>query len=56
MSLPAHWVLATGNRGKLTELNITSPTGIRHIEELEKRNVAAAVLEGIERLAAAMPG
>jgi glutathione synthase len=41
--------------GKLTELNITSPTGIRHIEELEKRNVAAAVLEGIERAAAAMP-
>ena len=41
--------------GKLTELNITSPTGIRHIEELEQRNVAAAVLEGIERAAAAMP-
>jgi glutathione synthase len=40
--------------GKLTELNITSPTGIRHIEELEKRNVAAAVLEGIERAAAAL--
>ena len=38
--------------GKLTELNITSPTGIRHIEDLEKRNVAAAVLEGIERAAA----
>ncbi len=41
--------------GKLTELNITSPTGIRHIEELEKRNVAASVIEGIERAAAAMP-
>jgi glutathione synthase len=40
--------------GKLTELNITSPTGIRHIEELEKRNVAASVIEGIERAAAAM--
>jgi glutathione synthase len=38
--------------GKLTELNITSPTGIRHIEQLEQRNVAAAVLEGIERAAA----
>jgi glutathione synthase len=38
--------------GKLTELNITSPTGIRHIEQLEQRNVAAAVLEGIERKAA----
>lgn len=34
--------------GKLTELNITSPTGIRHIEQLEQRNVAAAVLAGIE--------
>jgi glutathione synthase len=40
--------------GKLTELNITSPTGIRHIEELEQRNVAALVLEGIEKAAAAM--
>lgn len=40
--------------GKLTELNITSPTGIRHIEALEQRNVAAQVLEGIERAAAAM--
>jgi len=41
--------------GKLTELNITSPTGIRHIEELEQRNVAADVLAGIERAAAALP-
>ena len=41
--------------GMLTEINITSPTGVRHIEELEQRNVAAAVLEGIERAAAAMP-
>jgi glutathione synthase len=40
--------------GKLTELNITSPTGIRHIEQLEQRNVAALVLEGIERAAAAL--
>jgi glutathione synthase len=40
--------------GKLTELNITSPTGIRHIEQLEQRNVAQLVLEGIERAAAAM--
>jgi glutathione synthase len=38
--------------GKLTELNITSPTGIRHIEELEQKNVAAEVIAGIERLAA----
>jgi glutathione synthase len=41
--------------GKLTELNITSPTGIRHIEQLEQRNVAAAVLEGIEKAAGPLP-
>lgn len=40
--------------GKLTELNITSPTGIRHIEELEGKNVAADVLAGIERAAMAL--
>jgi glutathione synthase len=38
--------------GKLTELNITSPTGIRHVEMLEGRNVAAAVMDGLERAAA----
>ncbi len=37
--------------GRLTEINITSPTGIRHIEELERRNVAAAVLDGLEQRA-----
>ncbi len=37
--------------GRLTEVNITSPTGIRHIEELEQRNVAAEVLERLERRA-----
>lgn len=37
--------------GRLTEINITSPTGIRHVEELERRNVAAAVLDGLERRA-----
>ena len=37
--------------GMLTELNITSPTGIRHIARLDDRNVAAPVLDGFERLA-----
>jgi glutathione synthase len=37
--------------GMLTELNITSPTGIRHIARLEQRNVAAPVLERFEQLA-----
>jgi glutathione synthase len=38
--------------GRLTEINVTSPTGIRHIEELERRNVSAAVIDRIERQAA----
>jgi glutathione synthase len=38
--------------GRLTEINVTSPTGIRQIEELEKRNVAAPVVDCIERRAA----
>jgi glutathione synthase len=38
--------------GRLTEINVTSPTGIRHIESLEGRNVAGLVLDGLERLAA----
>ena len=37
--------------GMLTELNITSPTGIRHIAKLDQRNVAAPVLERFEQLA-----
>jgi glutathione synthase len=37
--------------GRLTELNITSPTGIRHIEMLEHRNVAAQVMDGLEAAA-----
>lgn len=37
--------------GRLTEVNITSPTGIRHIEELEQRNVAGDVLDRLERRA-----
>ncbi|MCE9579769.1 MAG: glutathione synthase [Deltaproteobacteria bacterium] len=39
--------------GKLTELNITSPTGVRHIEQLEHRNVAAPILDALERRARA---
>jgi glutathione synthase len=35
--------------GRLTELNVTSPTGIRHIEALEKRNIAAPVINCLER-------
>ncbi len=42
--------------GRLTELNITSPTGIRHIEELERRNVAALVWDRFEALAADLRG
>jgi glutathione synthase len=35
--------------GRLTEINITSPTGIRHIEDLERRNVSGIVLDRLER-------
>ena len=41
--------------GRLTELNITSPTGIRHIEALEKRNVAGLVMDGLEHAATRRP-
>jgi glutathione synthase len=37
--------------GQLTELNITSPTGIRHVARLENRNVAAPVMDCFARLA-----
>jgi glutathione synthase len=36
--------------GMLTEINITSPTGVRHISRLEDRNVAAPILDCFERL------
>jgi glutathione synthase len=36
--------------GRLTDVNVTSPTGIRHIEALENRNVAAPVLDALEKL------
>ena len=34
----------------LTEINITSPTGVRHIEMLENRNVAGAIFDQLEPL------
>lgn len=40
--------------GMLTEINITSPTGIRHLESLEGRNAAAPVIDCLERKAAAL--
>lgn len=39
--------------GMLTEVNITSPTGVQHASRLEERNVAAPILEAFERLAKA---
>jgi glutathione synthase len=39
--------------GMLTELNITSPTGVRHVARLEHRNIAAPILECFERMARA---
>lgn len=39
--------------GMLTELNITSPTGVRHAARLDGTNVAGRVLDGFQRLAAA---
>ena len=42
--------------GMLTEINITSPTGVQHISRLEQRNVAAPILDAFERLAATVKG
>jgi glutathione synthase len=39
--------------GMLTEVNITSPTGVQHVARLENRNVAAPILDCFERLAKA---
>ena len=39
--------------GMLTELNITSPTGVRHIARLDGTNVAGMVLDGLAKLAPA---
>ncbi|MBV8757651.1 MAG: glutathione synthase [Deltaproteobacteria bacterium] len=40
--------------GMLTEINITSPTGVRHVSRLEDRNVAAPIMDAFERLARAV--
>jgi glutathione synthase len=40
--------------GQLTEINVTSPTGIRHLDALEHRNAAAPVIDCLERKAAAL--
>jgi glutathione synthase len=42
--------------GMLTELNITSPTGVRHVSRLEERNVAQPILDCFERLARTRSG
>ena len=34
--------------GRLTELNFTSPTGLRHIDKLEGRNTSAIVVDWLE--------
>jgi len=39
--------------GMLTELNITSPTGVRHVSELDGTNVAGQILDCFARLARA---
>jgi glutathione synthase len=42
--------------GMLTELNITSPTGVRHASQLDGTNVAARILDCFARLAPARAG
>jgi glutathione synthase len=37
--------------GMLTEINITSPTGVRHASQLDDKNVAAPILDTFARLA-----
>ena len=37
--------------GMLTEINITSPTGVRHASRLDNTNVAAPILDCFERMA-----
>ena len=39
--------------GMLTEINITSPTGVRHISRLDGRNAATPIIAAFERLAPA---
>jgi len=38
--------------GMLTEINITSPTGVRHASQLDNKNVAAPILDAFQRLSA----
>ncbi|MDX2092146.1 MAG: glutathione synthase [Kofleriaceae bacterium] len=40
--------------GMLTELNITSPTGVRHASRLDNTNVAAPIMERFQQLARAI--
>jgi glutathione synthase len=40
--------------GFLTEINITSPTGVRHASRLDERNVAAPIMDCFERMARAV--
>ena len=40
--------------GMLTEINITSPTGVRHASQLDDKNVAAPILDTFQRLARAI--
>jgi len=42
--------------GMLTEINITSPTGVRHVSRLEERNVAAPIMECFERMSRGIRG
>jgi glutathione synthase len=42
--------------GMLTEINITSPTGVRHASKLDGTNVAAPILDCFQRLAKQVPG
>ncbi len=41
--------------GMLTEINITSPTGVRHASKLDDKNVAAPILDRFQRMSAAIP-
>ena len=36
--------------GRLTEVNVTSPTGVREINALEGTRLEARILDGVERL------
>ncbi|HEU4613525.1 MAG TPA: glutathione synthase [Kofleriaceae bacterium] len=42
--------------GMLTEINITSPTGVRQASKLDDKNVAAPILDCFERMARALRG